>query len=70
MQTRTELLATGDVRYHEPDRRRLADVLTAIRLRTTVNAVGATLRRTRLIALFLRQVRYPRSRSPQAAVGM
>jgi error-prone DNA polymerase len=34
------LLATNDVRYHQPDRRRLADVLTAIRLRTTVDALG------------------------------
>ena len=39
-QTGTRLLATGDVRYHHPDRRRLADVLTAIRLRTTVDALG------------------------------
>ncbi len=35
-----ELLATNDVRYHEPGRRRLADVLSAIRLRTTVDALG------------------------------
>ncbi|MBU8541151.1 error-prone DNA polymerase [Falsiroseomonas tokyonensis] len=34
------LLATGDIRYHHPDRRRLADVLSAIRLRTTVDALG------------------------------
>jgi error-prone DNA polymerase len=34
------LLATGDVRYHHPARRRLADVLSAIRLRTTVDALG------------------------------
>jgi error-prone DNA polymerase len=34
------LLATGDVRYHDPARRRLADVLTAIRLHTTVDALG------------------------------
>ena len=34
------LLATNDVRYHHPARRRLADVLTAIRLRTTVDALG------------------------------
>ena len=39
-QTGTRLLAAGDVRYHHPDRRRLADVLTAIRLRTTVDALG------------------------------
>ena len=38
--TGTRLLATGDVRYHHPDRRRLADVLTAIRLRATVDALG------------------------------
>ena len=35
-----ELLATNDVRYHDPGRRRLADVLTAIRLGTTVDALG------------------------------
>ncbi len=34
------LLATTDPRYHHPDRRRLADVLTAIRLKTTVDAIG------------------------------
>ena len=34
------LLATTDPRYHHPDRRRLADVLTAIRLGTTVDAIG------------------------------
>ncbi|HYF09125.1 MAG TPA: PHP domain-containing protein, partial [Acetobacteraceae bacterium] len=34
------LLATNNVRYHTPDRRRLADVLTAIRLRTTVDRLG------------------------------
>ena len=34
------LLATGDVRYHNAGRRRLADVLTAIRLGTTVDALG------------------------------
>jgi error-prone DNA polymerase len=34
------LLATGDVRYHDPARRRLADVLTAIRLHTAVDALG------------------------------
>jgi error-prone DNA polymerase len=39
-QTRTRLLAIGNVRYHHPARRRLADVLTAIRLRTTVDALG------------------------------
>src|SRR5699024_1900619 len=35
------LLAVGDVRYHVASRRRLADVLTAIRLGTTVDAIGA-----------------------------
>lgn len=34
------LLAAGGTRYHAPGRRRLADVLTAIRLRTTVDALG------------------------------
>jgi error-prone DNA polymerase len=34
------LLAIGDIRYHHPARRRLADVLSAIRLRTTVDALG------------------------------
>jgi error-prone DNA polymerase len=34
------LLATNDVRFHEPGRRRLADVLTAIRLRKTVSQIG------------------------------
>lgn len=34
------LLATNDVRYHHPARWRLADVLTAIRLRTKVDALG------------------------------
>jgi error-prone DNA polymerase len=38
--TGTRLLAIGDVRYHHPDRRRLADVLTAIRLRTIMDALG------------------------------
>ncbi|MCB4825386.1 PHP domain-containing protein [Roseicella aerolata] len=35
-----ELLATNDVRCHDPGRRPLADVLTAIRLGTTVDALG------------------------------
>ncbi|WP_367617328.1 error-prone DNA polymerase [Plastoroseomonas hellenica] len=39
-QAGAELLATGDVRYHDPARRRLADVVTAIRLHTTVDALG------------------------------
>jgi error-prone DNA polymerase len=34
------LLAVGDVRYHAPERRPLADVLTAIRLGCTVDAIG------------------------------
>ncbi len=34
------LLAAGGARFHGPERRRLADVLTAIRLRTTVDALG------------------------------
>jgi error-prone DNA polymerase len=34
------LLAAGDVRYHHRDRRRLADVLTAIRLGRTVETLG------------------------------
>ncbi len=39
-------LATGDVRYHHPDRRLLHDVVTAIREKTTIDALGA--RRTRI----------------------
>jgi error-prone DNA polymerase len=35
-----ELLATNDPRFHDPARRRLADVLSAIRLRTTVDQIG------------------------------
>ncbi|WP_235035290.1 error-prone DNA polymerase [Roseomonas sp. 18066] len=34
------LLAGNDIRYHAAGRRRLADLLTAIRLRTTVDALG------------------------------
>lgn len=34
------LLATTAARYHQASRRRLADVLTAIRLRTTVDRIG------------------------------
>lgn len=34
------LLATTDPRYHHPDRRRLADVLTAIRLGVPVDHIG------------------------------
>ncbi len=36
----TPLLATGGTRFHRADRRRLADVLAAIRLGTTVDALG------------------------------
>ena len=36
----TGLLATTDPRYHHPDRRRLADVLTAIRLGVPVDRIG------------------------------
>ena len=38
--TGVALLATTDPRYHARERRRLADVLTAIRLRTRVDALG------------------------------
>ena len=34
------LLATTDPRYHHPDRRRLADILTAIRLGVPVDKIG------------------------------
>ena len=37
------LLATNDVLYHAPDRRPLQDVMTAIRLKTTVAAAGLAL---------------------------
>ena len=39
------LLATTDPRFHEPGRRRLADVLTAIRLGRTVDLIGAAAER-------------------------
>ncbi|SDE42078.1 error-prone DNA polymerase [Belnapia rosea] len=39
-QAGARLLATGHVRYHHRSRHRLADVLTAIRLHTTVDALG------------------------------
>lgn len=39
-------LATGDVLYHHPDRRMLHDVVTAIRERTTIDALGT--RRSRI----------------------
>lgn len=35
-----ELVATGDVHYHERERRPLHDTITAIRLKTTVDAIG------------------------------
>jgi error-prone DNA polymerase len=43
------LLAVGGIRFHHPDRRRLADVLAAIRLRTTLPArpAAAALRHAR-----------------------
>jgi len=41
----TGLLATTDPRFHEPGRRRLADVLTAIRLGRTVDTIGAAAER-------------------------
>jgi error-prone DNA polymerase len=34
------LLATNNVRYHRPHRRRLADVLSAIRLGVTIDRLG------------------------------
>ena len=34
------LIAAGDVHYHHPRRRYLQDVLTAIRLKTTVAELG------------------------------
>jgi error-prone DNA polymerase len=34
------LLAAGGVRFHAPERRRMADVLTAIRLKRTVDTLG------------------------------
>src|SRR5262249_53485942 len=38
---RVPLIATNDVHYHDPSRRLLQDVLTAIRHRTTVAQLGA-----------------------------
>lgn len=35
-----ELVATGEVHYHERERRPLHDTITAIRLKTTVDAIG------------------------------
>jgi error-prone DNA polymerase len=37
---RVKPLATGDVLYHAPDRRMLQDVVTAIREKTTIDALG------------------------------
>src|SRR5690242_19606426 len=37
------LLATNEVLYHHPDRRRLQDVLTCIREKTTIDAIGRKL---------------------------
>ncbi len=60
---RVPLIAAGDVHYHDANRRYLHDVLTAIRLKTTVDELGAARfpngeRRLRpvdeLIALFAR----------------
>ena len=42
---RLPTLATGDVRYHVPERRILADVLTCIREGCTIDAAGARLDR-------------------------
>jgi len=42
--TGTKLLATGDVLYHHPDRRQLADILTCIREHKTVEEAGYLLR--------------------------
>ena len=40
MRMDVKLLATTEPRYHAPERRRLADVLSAIRLHTRVDALG------------------------------
>ncbi len=37
------LVATNDALFHRPDRKRIADVLTCIRRRTTLNAAGRAL---------------------------
>jgi error-prone DNA polymerase len=39
-QTKTRLVATNDVHYHAPERRALHDVVTAIRLKCTVEELG------------------------------
>ncbi|HVQ71852.1 MAG TPA: PHP domain-containing protein, partial [Bradyrhizobium sp.] len=41
--TKVPLLATNEVLYHHPARRRLQDVLTCIREKTTIDAVGRRL---------------------------
>jgi len=41
--TRVPLLATNEVLYHDPSRRPLQDVLTCIREKTTIDAVGKRL---------------------------
>jgi error-prone DNA polymerase len=38
--TGTPMVATGDVHYHEPSRRRLQDVLTCIREKCTIDTAG------------------------------
>ncbi|MBM3549780.1 MAG: DNA polymerase III subunit alpha [Alphaproteobacteria bacterium] len=40
---RVPLVATNDVRYHSSDRRALADVMTCIRLKTTITEAGMRL---------------------------
>ncbi len=40
---RVPMLATNDVLYHHPDRRQLQDVLTCIREKTTIEAIGKRL---------------------------
>ena len=39
------VIATGDVLYHAPERRALADVITCIREKTTIDAAGYRLTR-------------------------
>jgi error-prone DNA polymerase len=39
-QTKVKLVATNDVHYHVPDRRALHDIVTAIRLKCTVEELG------------------------------
>ena len=39
-QTKVKLVATNDVHYHIPERRALHDVVTAIRLKCTVDKLG------------------------------